>query len=511
MMATKKLASLLFYYLLVLCLHSTAIAAQSRIALVIGNSNYQNAGALANPVNDARLMSRTLQEAGFQVETLLDADLNTMRRAVLKFGRALRKKNEAGVFFYAGHGLQVKGENYLVPVDATIEDEDEIELQAVDVNAFLRVMNSSATNVNIVILDACRNNPFARSFRSASQGLATVDAPKGTFIAYSTSPGDVAADGDGDNSPYTKALAESMSKQGLDLEDVFKHARRQVLGETSDRQTPWETSSLTGDFFFHAGKAQPEDRKEKVEEQDTKVKSKQDSDALTVFMQIKDSESVDVLETYAKQFPNSAFAELALAKARDLARKIKTIANQNDKKIDEDVKTDRKEERFANLDPSESNPRHIDKVGDTTFVSLGEKGIWGAWHRDLDSGDGIECSAIATPENDSKNGVSYFYVTNRIYETKPREVRRIAMRIHQHEKDLSKGLLTVGAENFEIYFEDQSAFLVNTDETERVVELMQKEPVMLVGLFGKNGDAQQDFFPLNGLKEMIKKVDEACR
>ena len=175
------------------CLSAAASAGQ-RVALVVGNSDYANAPSLSNPKNDAALMRDTLAEAGFDVTTIIDADQRSLKQALLEFGRALRGDDvEAGLFYYAGHGVQVAGENYLVPVNAAITSEDEIELEAINVNSFLRVMNSSDARVNIVILDACRDNPFKAASRSMSRGLAPVDAPKGTYIAYATAPGAVAA------------------------------------------------------------------------------------------------------------------------------------------------------------------------------------------------------------------------------------------------------------------------------------------------------------------------------
>lgn len=239
-----------------LCLASSASGAD-RLALVIGNSDYLNTSPLSNPKNDARLMSATLREAGFEVVTVMDADYRTMKKALLDFGRSLREANvEAGLFYYAGHGVQIRGENYLVPIDATITNEDEVDLETINVNSFLQTMNSSASAINIVVLDACRNNPFARSFRSVSRGLAPVQAPKGTLIAYATAPGDVALDGDTQNSPYTLALSQAIRQgDGTPIESVFKAARQSVLKETSDKQVPWETSSITGDFYFKAARA----------------------------------------------------------------------------------------------------------------------------------------------------------------------------------------------------------------------------------------------------------------
>ncbi len=254
-MRTKQVFSTLLL-LFVFCAGSAASANEhgERIALVIGNSDYAHTTKLANPGNDAISMSDTLREAGFSVTQLIDADQSTMKRALLEFGRNLRSGDvEAGLFFYAGHGVQVKGENYLVPINARILNEDEIDLEAVNVNDFLQVMNSSNADINIVILDACRNNPFAGSSRSAARGLAPVDAPKGTLIAYATAPGDVALDGTGRNSPYTSALTKAIENgRGRTIESVFKSARRNVLAATGDKQTPWETSSIVGDFFFHS-------------------------------------------------------------------------------------------------------------------------------------------------------------------------------------------------------------------------------------------------------------------
>jgi TPR repeat protein len=227
-----------------------ALAAEKRVALVIGNSAYAETGALANPRNDAALMAHTLRSVGFTVTVLLDADQTAMKRAMLEFGRTLRAGADAGLFYYAGHGVQVKGENFLIPVDAALSDESEVDLQAINVNDFLGVMEGSASKVNIVILDACRNNPFARSFRSASRGLAMVDAPEGSYVAFATAPGQVAADGDGGNSPYTAALAAAMIEPGMKLEETFKKARRMVIEATARQQVPWETTSVTGDFFF---------------------------------------------------------------------------------------------------------------------------------------------------------------------------------------------------------------------------------------------------------------------
>ncbi len=228
-----------------------AVAGPSqRIALVIGNSAYKDV-PLRNPVNDARLMAARLREVGFEVMPLENGVQRDMNRALTRFGERLNPQT-MGPFFYAGHGMQVRGRNFLVPVDASITTEASVRNESVDIDQVLDQMSGSGSPLNLVILDACRNNPFERRFRGASGGLAQIDAPKGTLIAFSTAPGRVAADGDGSNSVYTEALARALSEAGAPVETVFKRVRNEVSRVSRDTQIPWESSSLTGDFYFVA-------------------------------------------------------------------------------------------------------------------------------------------------------------------------------------------------------------------------------------------------------------------
>ncbi|MGA1600639.1 MAG: caspase family protein, partial [bacterium] len=176
---------------------SSAPGASKRLALVIGNSDYQYTSPLRNPANDARAMSQTLQELGFEVTALVDADQRQMEEATRQFGKDLRDQKGVGLFYYAGHGIQVDGENYLLPVDINPSNEIDVRYDAFPVGKLLGQMQVAENGMNIVVLDACRNNPFKRSFRTASRGLAQVVAPTGTFISYATAPGSVAADGEG--------------------------------------------------------------------------------------------------------------------------------------------------------------------------------------------------------------------------------------------------------------------------------------------------------------------------
>lgn len=221
---------------------------EKRIALVIGNARYA-ASPLRNPVNDAREMAQVLRIHGFAVTIRENAGQKEMQKAIIDFGARL-KEGGVGLFYYSGHGVQMDGRNYMVPVNATITSEPEVEVESVDVAYVLARMGGAQNRLNIVILDACRDNPFARSFKSATRGLATIDAPAGTIIAYATAPGKVARDGEGPNGLYTAELLRTIRLPGLKIEDVFKRVRQAVQTKTKGSQVPWESSSLTGDFMF---------------------------------------------------------------------------------------------------------------------------------------------------------------------------------------------------------------------------------------------------------------------
>ena len=239
--------------------------AGKRIALVIGNGTYPTA-PLKNPVNDARAMAKTLKELGFEVALRENTSQRDLAAAVRQFGSSITPGSSA-VFYFAGHGMQVKGRNYLVPVDADIQLEDEVPYSTIDVSLVLDKMEVGKSAVNIVILDACRNNPFARRFRSSGTGLAQMDAPIGTLIAFATAPGSVAQDGAGVNGIYTKHLLESIALPGLPVEQMFKRVRVGVSKETHEAQIPWESSSMKGDFVFKEALPQPTASQDKIIEE----------------------------------------------------------------------------------------------------------------------------------------------------------------------------------------------------------------------------------------------------
>jgi uncharacterized caspase-like protein len=203
-------------------------ATEQRVALVIGNSAYSS-GSLKNPINDATAMAAMLRKLGFTVTLQINTKQQEMDESIREFGRQLKRTRGVGLFYYAGHGMQIGGVNYLLPVNARIEKESDVRFHSVNVDIVLAEMENAENGLNIVILDACRDNPFSRSFRNAARGLAIIgNAPSGTFISYSTGANQVARDGEGENSPYTQALLENMDKPGLSINNVFMKVRSKV-------------------------------------------------------------------------------------------------------------------------------------------------------------------------------------------------------------------------------------------------------------------------------------------
>ena len=300
-------------------LASQAAQAESRVALVIGNAGY-TFNPLKNPRHDAELMTRTLSGLGFEVLSVYDAAAPEMRKAVTDFGRRLQAPDTVALFYYAGHGVQADGENYLIPLGAGIANMNEVAINAISLSDVLKSMARSNTRMNIVILDACRDNPFAATSVTSSiettrglgtGGLAPAVAPSGTIIGYATAPGQVSRDGEGDHSPYTAALAASMPAPGLTVEDVFRNARRQVLDVTGGKQTPWEHSSLIGEFYFNRKSS---DRFAGAPPGGTDPATQLRLSELEAWEKIKDITEAAVLKAHIARFPDGLFAELASVK-----------------------------------------------------------------------------------------------------------------------------------------------------------------------------------------------------
>ena len=292
-----------------------ATATAPRVALLIGNSAYQS-GPLANPVNDAREMAKVLSALGFDVTLRENSNLRDLKQAVRSFAAKIRQGG-TGLFYFAGHGVQSKGRNYLIPVDADIAQEYELEDQALDANLVLGAMDEAQNAVNIMILDACRNNPFTRSFRSASRGLAQMDAPRGSFIAYATAPGSVASDGSDGNGTYTKHLLRNLQQGDSDISKVFSRVRAGVAQETGNQQIPWESTSMVGDFYFNPVHAVS---------QTAAISANASPPVSPLALEIAYWQSVEksdteaALRSYLSRYPEGQFAELAKTRIAMLSR-----------------------------------------------------------------------------------------------------------------------------------------------------------------------------------------------
>ena len=294
---------------------ATAVHAQKRVALVIGNSAYMHTPKLTNPRNDAADVVAVLRAHGFVVVDGFEVDKAAFDRKVRDFATALEGA-DAGVFFYAGHGLQVAGQNYLVPTDAQLSTVAALEFEMVRVDVVHRVMERVA-NTNILFLDACRDNPLARNLaramgtRSADvgRGLAAVEFGVGTLISFSTQPGNMALDGVGRNSPFASALVKHVASSNEDLSSILIAVRNDVMQETQGKQVPWEHSALTGKFYFNGSvSAKPA------------PPSSQSSEAERAWTAVKESTNVAALEAFVARYKGTFYAELARLRVDELKK-----------------------------------------------------------------------------------------------------------------------------------------------------------------------------------------------
>ena len=294
---------------------------EPRLALLIGNATYK-ASPLANPVNDVRLMEGALKEAGFTVIKAENASIRDMRRLVRDFGDKLKATGGVGLFYFAGHGVQVRGENFLVSTDSDIRNEDEVADEALNASVILEKMQTAGNRMNLIILDACRNNPFAVKSRSATSGLATMSAPSGSLVAYSTAPGSVASDGSGKNGLYTEHLAKVLRQPGLPVEEVFKQVRAAVRKDSNNQQTPWENTALEGQFYFKPAVqlAAPSPGAAAAAAPIAGSQNAIDPAAfeLAFWDSVKNSQRPGELQAYIERFPNGTFAMLAKSRLLEL-------------------------------------------------------------------------------------------------------------------------------------------------------------------------------------------------
>ena len=304
--------------IVLLAMGATMASASRGAALVIGNSAYKHAAELSNPKNDANDIAAALEAAGFTVVKGIDLDRRGMEQTIVKFARALRNA-KAGLFFYAGHALQIDGQNYLVPTDAQLLDSTGVDFELVRLSLVQRAMERNV-KTNMIFLDACRNNPLSRNLaramgtRSASlgNGLAPVESGIGTLISYSTQPGNVALDGDGRNSPYSAALVRHLTTTDGDISDVLINVRRDVMKATNRKQIPWEHSALTAKFYFKPiigpTKNNNIQSKSGVSKQYNTFNQQAE---LAFWSAVQDSKNPAVLASYLQQYPDGKFAILA--------------------------------------------------------------------------------------------------------------------------------------------------------------------------------------------------------
>jgi TPR repeat protein len=307
------------------------VQSDSRVALVIGNSNYAKVTPLSNPTHDADDMAAQLRKIGFDVVKYNNVKIQQIGSVLSEFRNKL-KPGSAALVFYAGHGMQIKGENYFPVVDADIHTEEDVPNQSISLRQITGILEDSKTRLNLVFLDACRNNPYTRGFRSVEGGLARVTAPSGTLISYATRPGSVAADGDGRNGLYTSKLLHHMTSQ-REIELTLKDVLSEVKTSSKGKQEPWIEGAIEGNFCFGgcAGSSAPAPVSEpiqQVEQQSEKPPANNsDNFELTFWNSIKDSKNPDDFKAYLEKYPNGQFATLAHNKLKSTVTSPQTNTN----------------------------------------------------------------------------------------------------------------------------------------------------------------------------------------
>ncbi len=376
---TGLAAAAILISILMLGIANASAATGKRVALVIGNSAYEHAPALVNPANDAADMAQSLREIGFTVVEGLDQGNRGMREKMREFANELRGA-EVGMIYYAGHGLQVNGQNYLAPIDAKLDFENDLDFETIPMEFIQRQMEREVKTM-LIFLDACRDNPLSRSFKTASRstgasrGLAAEEtsAVSGTLIAFSTNPGNVALDGKGRNSPFTAALVKNIKRPGVEISTLMTDVRKDVVEATNGQQTPWINSSLLGRFYFVEGNAGEGDNSQKVAALDTSSENKT-SDANTssnsnsgalsqaqieklAWDTVQDSERVEDLEAFIQTFGGGFYGKLAKIRLDSIkARQAEKAGTAAAEKAEET--------KVASLDTKES-PKEETRTADT--------------------------------------------------------------------------------------------------------------------------------------------------
>jgi len=308
--------------LVVMAFACLPLAAAERVALLIGNNNYGSM-PLRNAANDARDLGEALKELGFHVIVRENATRKDMVDAIREFGQAMDGAS-AALFFYAGHAMQFKDRNYLIPIDAAMGSEEDVTFFSVEVGQVFDRMDRARTKFNFLILDACRDNPFAASFKVSSQGLAQMSSPTGTLIAYATAPGSVAADGFGRNGIYTKHILQNIRLPDIPVEIMFKRVREGVERETRRLQTPWDSSSLKGDFVFNGtGTSKAANAPAAGPSADATLQIERE-----FWISVRDSNRAEDIRAYLDKYPTGNFAALARNRLDSLVRPSRVAAGE---------------------------------------------------------------------------------------------------------------------------------------------------------------------------------------
>jgi hypothetical protein len=463
------------------CAFPAMARAERRVALVIGNSSYRNIAPLDNPQKDARLMADTLRSIGFELiggAAQIDLDKGQFDRAVQSFSRQLPGA-DVSLFYYAGHGVQVRSSNYLVPVDANPVREADVDFQMVDISLVLHQMEGAATRLNLVILDACRNNPFGdRALRGGSRGLAQMQAPEGTLISYATQPGNVALDGDSGHSPYTAALAATVQKPGLDLFQTFNEVGLLVKHSTGGAQQPWVSSSPIAGTFYFSGPARTNE---------TPPQTSTSSEAERAWNSIKDTQNAALLEDFVKHFGGSFYSSLARARIDELRAKKVAAApmSQGDTPI------------AVPLAMLGTKPR-----------LLGQFGSWGAYTANSD-GKKL-CFAIAGYSPSGSNtdaNKTYVFISARPWQNVSNEFS--VTLTYQLTEGATGAIAEIGGESYDLWGKGNGLWIKNVSDEGRMIARMRASPELALTGLG-TGDTRFRI-PLKGFADAVDRMGAECR
>ena len=464
------------------CCLPTVAHAEKRIALVIGNSSYRKVAPLGNPGKDARLMADTLRSIGFELiggAAQIDLDKGQFDRVVQSFSGQLSGA-DVSLFYYAGHGVQVRNSNYLVPVDANPVREADVDFQMVDVALVLHQMEGAGTRLNLVILDACRNNPFGdRALRGGAQGLAQMQAPEGTLISYATQPGNVALNGDSGHSPFTVALAATVQQPGLDLFQAFNEVGLAVKRSTGGAQQPWVSSSPIAGTFYFSG---PSRMSEAAPQASTL------GEAERAWNLIRDTQNVALLEDFAQHFSGSFYASLARARIDELrAKKVAEAPTSQP-------------EAAIGIPPS---------MQGTKPRLLAQFGIWGAYTANAD-GKKL-CFALAghfSPgSNVDDNKTTYVFISTRPWQNVLNEFSLTLS--HQIKEGGAGATAEIDGESYDLWGTGNGLWIKDMSaEGKMIARMRTSQELALNGL----GTGETNFkISLKGFAEAVDRMGAECR